>query len=79
MRRLTDALGRLVGPKVKFQLPEDPMEHPMENFFNEAAVADEAAVAGSYSTFQGFRMVHGVGQHNGCTLESPKYAELGER
>ena len=39
---------------MNFQFPEEdieqPTEHPMENFFNEAAVADEAAVAGSFST-----------------------------
>ena len=45
MRRITDALGRWVRPKVNFQLPEEPIEHPMENFFNEDAAADEAAVA----------------------------------
>ena len=46
MRRLKHSVGRLFRPKVNFQLPVP--EHPMENFFNEAAVADEAAVAGSY-------------------------------
>ena len=78
MRRFTDSLGRLLRPKVNFQLPEDPMEQ-VPLVANEAAVADEAAVAGSSSTPPELHSMSPRSQNSEWSVESASTMEAHSR